>query len=305
MTFVQQSACRLLRALFEIVLKRGWAALASKCLSVCSMAERRIWATQSPLRQFGNIPEVIIRKLEKNSDISWDRYYDLKPQDLGEMVKIPKMGKSLYKFVHMFPKLLLNAQVLPIARSTLRVDLSITADFEFDNQVHEHNLLFWIIVEDVDGEKILHHEPFIMQARNAVEENHISFTVPMFDPLPPQYFVRVVSDRWLHCEAILPISFRHLILPQKFPPCTELLDLQPLPVAAFRNSKLEAVFKNFRFFNSVQTQTFSALYESDANTLVCAASGVGKTVCAELAILRLLSKHPEGKCVYVNPKKVR
>lgn len=28
--------------------------------------------------KFGSIPEFIIRKLEKNSDITWDRYYDVK-----------------------------------------------------------------------------------------------------------------------------------------------------------------------------------------------------------------------------------
>lgn len=48
----------------------------------------------------------------------------------------------------------------------------------------------------------------------------------MSEPVPPQYFVRVVSDRWLGAETVLPISFRHLILPEKFPPRTELLDLQ-------------------------------------------------------------------------------
>jgi len=44
----------------------------------------------------------------------------------------------------------------------------------------------------------------------------------------------VVSDKWLGCEAVLPVSFRHLILPEKYSPPTELLDLQPLPVSALR-----------------------------------------------------------------------
>jgi hypothetical protein len=43
-----------------------------------------------------------------------------------------------------------------------------------------------------------------------------------------------VSDKWLGCEAVLPVSFRHLILPEKYAPPTELLDLQPLPVSALR-----------------------------------------------------------------------
>ena len=59
-------------------------------------------------------------------------------------------------------------------------------------------------------------------------------------PLPP---LQVVSDRWLQCESTLPVSFRHLILPEKFPPPTELLDLQPLPVSALRNPAFEALYK--------------------------------------------------------------
>jgi hypothetical protein len=35
-------------------------------MQMCKMVERRTWGSQSPLRQFGNIPEVIVRKLEKN-----------------------------------------------------------------------------------------------------------------------------------------------------------------------------------------------------------------------------------------------
>lgn len=60
---------------------------------------------------------------------------------------------------------------------------------------------------------------------------HASLTPPRaVRPLPRQ----VVSDKWLGCEAVLPVSFRHLILPEKFSPPTELLDLQPLPVSALR-----------------------------------------------------------------------
>ena len=42
--------------------------------------------------------------------------------------------------------------------------------------------------------------------------------------------MQVVSDKWLQSEAVLPVSFRHLILPERYPPPTELLDLQVLPL---------------------------------------------------------------------------
>ena len=302
MTYIQQSACRLMRALFEVALKRGWASLTAKMLSMCKMVERRLWSSQSPLRQFSSIPDAIVRKLEKNSDIHWERYYDLKPQDLGEMVKIPKMGKTLHKYVHMFPKVELSAHVQPITRSLLRIDLTVTPDFIYDVAVHDAAQLFWVIVEDGDGEKILHHEPFSLRAQYAKDEHVISFCVPMHDPLPPQYFIKVVSDRWLHAEAVLPVSFRHLILPQKYPPPTELLDLQPLPVSALANPAFIGLYSEFRHFNAIQTQTFATLYQGDENVLVCAPTGSGKTVCAEFAILRLFSTTADAKCVYIAPK---
>lgn len=46
------------------------------------------------------------------------------------------------------------------------------------------------------------------------------------EPCSRCLFLQVVSDRWLQSEAVLPVSFRHLILPERYPPPTELLDLQ-------------------------------------------------------------------------------
>ncbi len=65
---------------------------------------------------------------------------------------------------------------------------------------------------------------------------------------------QLVSDKWLSCEAVLPVSFRHLLLPEKNPPPTELLDLQPLPISALRQPQFEALYPNLRTFNPIQTQ---------------------------------------------------
>lgn len=51
----------------------------------------------------------------------------------------------------------------------------------------------------MDSEVILHHEYFLLKAKYAQDEHLVTFFVPVFEPLPPQYFIRVVSDRWL-CE---------------------------------------------------------------------------------------------------------
>ena len=268
MTFVRQSAARLCRALFEVALKRGWAAAADKALTLCKMVERRLWPSQCPLRQFRGVPETIARKLEKK-EIAWDRYYDLKPGDLAELVKLPKMGKTLHRLVHQIPRVELAAHVRPDSRGLLHVEIVVSPDFQFEAKVHDYAQIFHVIVEDVDGERILHHEPLRVSLDRADAEHVVELRVPVSDPPPPQYFLKVVSDRWLHSTACLPVSFRHLILPRKHAPHTELLDLQPLPVGAVGSPELAALFADVGpYFNPIQTQCFAALYESDESALV-------------------------------------
>ena len=64
---------------------------------------------------------------------------------------------------------------------------------------------------------------------------------------------RAVSDTWLGSEALLPMSFQGLILPEIHPPHTDLLDLDPLPVSALNDAKFESMYK-FSHFNPIQTQ---------------------------------------------------
>ncbi|ERN11506.1 hypothetical protein AMTRI_Chr03g43880 [Amborella trichopoda] len=302
MVYITQSAGRLLRALFEIVLKRGWAQLAEKALNLCKMVGKRMWSVQTPLRQFKGIPNDILMKIEKK-DLAWERYYDLSSQEIGELIRFPKMGKTLHKFIHQFPKLNLAANVQPITRTVLRVELTITPDFQWDEKVHGYVEPFWVIVEDNDGEYILHHEYFMQKMQYIDEDHTLNFTVPIYEPLPPQYFIRVVSDKWLGSQTVLPVSFRHLILPEKYPPPTELLDLQPLPVTALRNPSCEALYQDFKHFNPIQTQVFTVLYNSDDNVLVAAPTGSGKTICAEFALLRNHQKGPDSimRVVYIAP----
>ena len=52
LVYVTQSAARIMRALFEISLKKGWAQLAENFLNACKMVDRRQWYSMTPLRQF-------------------------------------------------------------------------------------------------------------------------------------------------------------------------------------------------------------------------------------------------------------
>ncbi len=67
--FIQQSAGRITRALFEMVLRRGRAFLASKLLEFCKMIDKRQWAHQHPLRQFKQLKPHLLQRLENGKSM--------------------------------------------------------------------------------------------------------------------------------------------------------------------------------------------------------------------------------------------
>lgn len=80
------------------------------------------------------------------------------------------------------------------------------------------------------------------------------------------------------------------------------MDLDPLPLTALGNAEYEALYR-FKHFNPIQTQLFHCLYHTDNNTLLGSPTGSGKTIAAEVAMLRVFNKYPQMKCVYIAPLK--
>ncbi|KAH8433695.1 ATP-dependent RNA helicase BRR2 [Aspergillus melleus] len=303
MVYVTQSAGRILRALFEITLKKGWSSVAKTALDLCKMAEKRMWPTMTPLRQFPTCPRDIMQKAER-IDVPWSSYFDLDPPRMGELLGMPKAGRVVCDLVAKFPRLEVQAQVQPITRSMLRVELTITPNFVWDEGVHGTAQDFWILVEDCDGEDILFHDQFVLRkayAEAEMNEHLVEFTVPITEPMPPNYFISLVSDRWMHSETKIAVSFQKLILPERFPPHTPLLDMQRAPVKALKREDYQQLYPNWQYFNKVQTQTFKSLFDTDDNVFVGAPTGSGKTVCAELALLRHWSTEDAGRAVYISP----
>jgi pre-mRNA-splicing helicase BRR2 len=106
--------------------------------------------------------------------------------------------------------------------------------------------------------------------------------------MAPQYFIKVISDRWLQCETVLPVSFKHLILPERFAPPTELQDMHSKLVKELGFKEAEELYlgENVKEFNGIVTQAFNKLYLSDESVFVGAPAGSGIATCAELAIFR-------------------
>ena len=304
LVYVTQSAGRILRAIFEIALQKGWSSVARTALDLCKMAEKRMWPAMTPLRQFPKCPREVIQKAEK-IEVPWESYFDLDPPRMSELLGMSKAGKEVCSMVQKFPRLTFHAEARPITRSMLQVELSISPDFVWDEETHGKSQTFRILVEDCDGEEILFHDLFRLRgdyAKSEMNEHLVEFTVPIAEPKPPHYYVSLVSDRFMHAEQKQVIPFQKLILPERFPPYTSVLDLQPLSAsAAFKISEYEKLYSQFGTFNKIQTQTFQSLFSSDENVFIGAAPGSGKTICAEWTILRHWASGTEGRAVYIAP----
>ncbi|XP_059556832.1 activating signal cointegrator 1 complex subunit 3 isoform X2 [Myotis daubentonii] len=269
--YVAQNAARIVRALFEIALRKRWPAMTYKLLNLSKVIDKRLWGWASPLRQFSVLPPHILTRLEEKN-LTVDKLKDMRKDEIGHMLHHVNIGLKVKQCVHQIPSVTMEASIQPITRTVLRVTLSVCADFTWNDQVISK------------------------------EAQLLVFTIPIFEPLPSQYYIRAVSDRWLGAEAVCIINFQHLILPERHPPHTELLDLQPLPITALGCEAYEALY-NFSHFNPVQTQIFHTLYHTDCNVLLGAPTGSGKTVAAELAIFRVFNKYPTSKAVYIAPLK--
>ena len=304
MIYVTQSAGRIMRGLFEIFLKKNWSQIAEISLTTCKMIDKRMWSCMTPLRQFKGIPEEIMRRIEKKEQLTWEHFYNMSSQQIGELIKFSKLGKLLHKYIHQFPRIELTAYVQPITRSCLKIDLTITPDFHWDEKIHGRSEPFWILVEDCDNEVILYSEQFVLKQKMIGEkEYNFEFTIPLFEPLHPLYYIKVISDRWLQCEAQLPVSFKNLILPEKFPLPTELLDLQLMPITNLKWTQAENLLSSLGIthLNSIQTQVFDAFFNSDESIFLGCPTGSGKTLMIILAILRAIRKDPKCKIVYIAP----
>jgi len=270
-----------------------------------------MWPHEHPLRQFESVPTLalgqdLLSRLEDRG-LTVERLCDATAGEIAAMLRLHQSsGERVRAALRCFPHLELRASLSPITRTVLRVQLELEAAFEWLDRAHGAALRWWVWVEDAASEALLHAETWTLTKKMAREgPQRLAFTVPIHEPLPPQYYVRVVSDAWLGAEAFLELPLSRLSLPERAAPHTELLDLDPLPLSALRNPAAEALYApRFSHFNPVQTQAFHTLYHTDEHVLLGAPTGSGKTVVAELAMLRAFaSRGPGAKVVYVAPLK--
>lgn len=304
MSYITQNAVRICRALFTIELRRNNPILSGRLLMMSKMFERQMWDFQTPIRQFGSIPFDVIEKIE-NRGLSIYALREMSAKDIGDMLRNQKYGGLVKKSAEEIPLIDIEASLHPITRTVLRIKISITPNFKWNDRVHGKTAeSFWIWIEDPESNFIYHSEYFQMTRKQTLlqEPYELVLTIPLKEPLPPQYYIRAISDTWLGSSSSFPLSFKHLILPELHPPHTELLPLMPLPVTVLEEPSFEMLYP-FTHFNPIQTQIFHCLYHTDNNVLLGAPTGSGKTIAAEIAMFRVFKQYPGRKVVYIAPLK--
>ncbi|CAG4955228.1 unnamed protein product [Parnassius apollo] len=304
LNYISQNAVRIVRALFEITLRKNNAYMAALYLKMAKMLELQQWDFYSDMRQFNCFPNEILKHIEYPM-LKPDQIRDMDWKELGDLIRNPKTARHMKKCADEFPLLEMEASLHPITRTVLRIRLTITPNFKWNDKYHgKAPEAFWIWVEDPDTDIMYYHEYFLITKKQVItkEPQELIITIPISEPLPPQYYIRATSERWLGSESVLPLTFQHLILPETHPPHTDLLELQPLPVTALNNPSYEMLY-NFTHFNPIQTQIFHCLYHTDSNVLLGAPTGSGKTIVAEVAMFRVFNQYPSCKVVYIAPLK--
>ncbi|GMM38534.1 ATP-dependent RNA helicase [Saccharomycopsis crataegensis] len=312
MIYITQSANRIFRAIYEICLRKNWAQLAKTTLDLCKMIERRIWLSNSPFRQFTDCPSEIIRKTEA-SRVPWSYYLSLEtPQEIGQAIGTEKFSRKAFEMIQQFPKVRIpEIEVLPITTSLLKFELTIMPEWEWNYEIHGASERFLLLVEDVNGEKILYNDIFLVRQEFVNEQHFVEFTInlPVSDSnkqqiIPPNYFITLISERWLNCEYRTPVTFFNIKLPKKFSTPTEVVDMPLVPSSQLKMKEFEKYFtkvRNFKNFNRLQSQVFDAVYNSNDNIFCGISKGSGKTLIAELAIFNYWKSQKPGRVIYINP----
>lgn len=303
MLYVIQSAPRIARALFEIETQRGHPNTTLTFLTLCKCVERRSWDFCHPIVQFDyDFTESVLKHLnDKRPNML--TLQEMSETEIGSFVHNKRFGGIIKKLVDSFPTLRIDAEVQPITRTILRVKCTVTPTFVWDQKYHGGAEHFWLFVEDQDSNFIFHQEMVIVNKKHTTQETPlvINLTIPIVQEYD-MYSIRVYSDRWLGSEEDFTFSVGHLHLPEDTQPTTRLLPMTPLQRDVIPEA-FHPIYQGFTQLNAVQSQVFFALHHTDNNVFLGAPTGSGKTVAAEMAMLRVFLEQPGGKIVYIAPLK--
>ena len=124
------NASRIVRALFEIVLRKNWPLLAGRILKVAKTIERQMWDFETPMRQHPAVKLEILTKLE-SKNFTVDKLRELDHKEIGHLIHHVRAGTDVKKASWEIPMVEIEASIQPITRTVLRVRLTVDSKFRY------------------------------------------------------------------------------------------------------------------------------------------------------------------------------
>lgn len=142
-----------------------------------------------------------------------DDLYEKKLEEAANYIS-PVYRDELYKFLSYVPNLEIEVDYQPITRSILKVELTINANFNWNDRWNGSNEPFWIMVDNES--EILHQEFFALTKKDVGKRKtgiknedflKLTFFIPYqvpagYERIPPgtYYHLQLISDRWYGLE---------------------------------------------------------------------------------------------------------
>ncbi|KAG9393364.1 Activating signal cointegrator 1 complex subunit 3 ASCC3 [Carpediemonas membranifera] len=301
---IMLSASRIFRAIFEIAITRRNPIVAERTLELCLSTDRLSWFFNSPLRPWvgtHGVTRGAVMGLEKKK-MPLDQLRTLSASSVEKLLDIGvKPAQAVVRMAHAIPWIDVTARIVPVTSSIIRLTLTIVPDFTWHRALG-HGQAWWVWVSHPTAYEIVFSERVSVSERDVAAGKPVKVETLLLaaGTLPPEYELYWSSDSMPGVNSRQSIDLTPIRMPTTVSVQTPLLRLAPLSTMALHNDAFRKLY-SFDFFNPAQTQTFHSLYHTDDSVLVGVGTGSGKTVMAELAILRMLRQSSDAKAIYIAP----
>ncbi|KAI6047295.1 Sec63-domain-containing protein [Pisolithus marmoratus] len=283
--YVAQNGGRIIRALLEIAISRKWANTTVVLAAMSKAVEKRMWPFDEPMKQFQLRDNIIYGLTSLHTEYHPQDLASMTARELGDLIRLNEgQGLALLKAAKQFPSTELSASLRPLGPEMLKIVVSVTRAFTWNDRIHGSAEPFWLWVEDEGGNTLLQIKRILLREQPKVLD--VNFIISLVGKNMPSMTIRLVSDRWLGADNECSVSSDKVIMPAISHPHTRRQDVGFLPISSLRLPVIERLYSSAHgnALNAIQTQAFWSVINTSANVIVAAPVCSGKSSLAYMAI---------------------